>query len=92
MVELEFIKIDKTELQEGMYYCIKLYTNDTYYKGKLICKRWLHFKTEKGTFLFSHFYDFYQMVSKKYQIQQNMERRAVNKILQTITGDEFFQW
>ena len=35
---------------------------------------------------------YYQFVSKKKEIQQNMETRAINKLLQTVTGDECFEW
>lgn len=35
---------------------------------------------------------FYRLVSKKKEIQQAMETRAVNKILKMITGDELFEW
>ena len=51
-----------------------------------------------------HFYDdykvfhsypkryYYKFVSKKHEIQQNMETRAINKILCRIIGDEHFKW
>ena len=35
---------------------------------------------------------FYTIVSKKKQIQDAMEERALNKIIQKITGDETFKW
>ena len=34
----------------------------------------------------------YTIVSKKRQIQDAMEHRALNKIIQKITGDETFEW
>ena len=35
---------------------------------------------------------FYTIVSKKKQIQDSMEQRALNKIIQKITGDDSFEW
>jgi hypothetical protein len=35
---------------------------------------------------------YYKFVSKKKEIQQNMETRAINKVLQKIIGDDFFYW
>jgi hypothetical protein len=35
---------------------------------------------------------FYTLISKKKEIQQAMETRALNKILQKIIGDELFEW
>jgi hypothetical protein len=35
---------------------------------------------------------FYTLVSKKKEIQQSMETRALNKIIQNIIGDELFEW
>lgn len=35
---------------------------------------------------------FYTLVSKKKEIQQSMETRALNKIIQKIIGDELFKW
>ena len=35
---------------------------------------------------------FYQFLSKKRQIQEAMEKRALNKIIQKITGDDTFVW
>ena len=42
-----------------------------------------------------HYYPiryYYQFVSKKKEIQQAMETRALNKIVQKIIGDEHFEW
>jgi hypothetical protein len=38
------------------------------------------------------FYIFYELQSQKEKIQEAMERRAVNKILQKIIGDNHFVW
>jgi len=35
---------------------------------------------------------FYKFVSKKKEIQQAMETRALNIILKMVTGDELFEW
>jgi hypothetical protein len=35
---------------------------------------------------------FYRAIFKKRQIQQAMEQRAINMILQRITGDPNFEW
>ncbi len=35
---------------------------------------------------------YYKFVSKKKEIQQNMESRSINTILQRLIGDEHFQW
>ena len=35
---------------------------------------------------------FYTFISKKTQIQDAMEARALNKVLKKITGDELFIW
>jgi hypothetical protein len=35
---------------------------------------------------------FYTMISKKKEIQEAMEARALSKILNQITGDESFEW
>lgn len=35
---------------------------------------------------------FYEFVSQKSRIQSDMEHRAVNKIVQIILGDPYFQW
>ena len=35
---------------------------------------------------------FYKIKSSKERIQQAMEQRATNKLLQKITGDELFVW
>lgn len=35
---------------------------------------------------------YYKFVSKKKEIQQNMETRAINKVLQRIIGDDCFKW
>jgi hypothetical protein len=35
---------------------------------------------------------YYKFVSMKKQIQQNMETRAINKVLQRLIGDDNFQW
>jgi len=35
---------------------------------------------------------FYRAILKKRQIQQAMEQRAINLVLQRITGDPNFQW
>jgi len=35
---------------------------------------------------------YYKVKSKKERIQQQMEQRALCKILQTITGDDLFVW
>jgi hypothetical protein len=35
---------------------------------------------------------YYQFVSMKKKIQQNMETRAINKVLQRVIGDENFKW
>ena len=35
---------------------------------------------------------YYKFVSKKKEIQQYMETRAINSILQRVIGDEYFQW
>ena len=35
---------------------------------------------------------FYTVISKKKEIQQSMETRALNKIIQSITGDDLFEW
>jgi hypothetical protein len=35
---------------------------------------------------------YYKFFSKKKEIQQNMETRAINKVLQKIIGDNFFYW
>jgi hypothetical protein len=34
----------------------------------------------------------YQFVSQKARIQSDMERRAVNQIVQRLTGDACFEW
>ena len=42
-----------------------------------------------------HYYPiryYYQFISKKKEIQQAMETRALNKILKQIIGDEYFEW
>lgn len=42
-----------------------------------------------------HYYPmryYYEFVSKKKEIQQSMETRGLNKILQRIIGDENFEW
>lgn len=42
----------------------------------------------------AHFYNeiFYEPVFQRDKIQSDMERRAVNKLLQKITGDSNFTW
>jgi len=35
---------------------------------------------------------FYEFVSQKDRIQSDMERRAVNKIIRRLLGDECFEW
>ena len=45
-----------------------------------------------GTIQFHDIDTFYQWVSIKQRIQQDMEQRAVNQILQYITGDEHFKY
>jgi hypothetical protein len=35
---------------------------------------------------------YYKFVSMKKKIQENMETRAINKVLQRLIGDEYFEW
>ena len=35
---------------------------------------------------------FYKFVSQKARIQSDMERRAVNKIVRRLIGDNYFEW
>ena len=35
---------------------------------------------------------FYTIISKKKEIQQAMEKRALNKLLKKITGEDLFEW
>lgn len=46
----------------------------------------------KNCIVYYHIRDvrFYEFISIKYKIQQDMEMRAVNKILQQIIGDDMF--
>ena len=37
-------------------------------------------------------YTYYEIISKKKEIQDAMERRCVNLIIQQIIGDKFFVW
>lgn len=37
-------------------------------------------------------FKYYVFVSKKYKIQRRMEKRALDKILKRIIGDELFVW
>jgi len=39
-----------------------------------------------------HICNYYELVSKKKEIQESMESRALNLILQNIIGDKMFQW
>jgi len=48
-----------------------------------------------GVYLGYHIYDndfYYRLVSQKERIQQQMESRALQKILRTITGDSTFEY
>ena len=44
------------------------------------------------TFSYSIERKFYTLISKKKQIQDAMEARALNKVLKKITGEELFTW
>jgi len=44
------------------------------------------------TFSYSVERTFYTLISKKTQIQDSMEARALKKVLNKITGDELFIW
>jgi hypothetical protein len=47
---------------------------------------------ETTSFSFPRYSLFYKIILQKEKIQQNMENRALSKVLKKITGDDFFTW
>ena len=66
------------------YNCAKFHSIRVVYPVK-------YFYGERA-FHYNHKRYYYEFVSVKPQIQEAMEARAINKILQKITGDENFNW
>ena len=91
---MEFKKV--TELVPGKKYQICLtFLNYIGIYTHSVCRGMHNFVKINGRNNFqAHFYDetFYEPVFQKERIQTNMEKRAVNKLLQRIIGDASFSW
>jgi len=92
------------EVSELYYNCTyKIVADDEYvgvYKGKLwhpdLYLEFDHTRNISGHFQPPKYFlptrKFYKFVSQKKRIQCDMERRAVNMIIQHLIGDDCFQW
>ena len=67
-------------------------TNDMVIFKNVICINPIERPCGYVNFSYSIARKFYTLVSKKKEIQQTMETRALNKIIQTIIGDDLFEW
>ena len=90
-----FIPINVSSLQQGIKYKI-IINNEWHFRGKFdngfyFNHVWFNNKY-LGTIQFADTDIFYYYVSIKECIQQNMEKRALNSIIQRITGDVYFTW
>jgi|LauGreSBDMM110SN_4_FD.fasta_scaffold267892_1 hypothetical protein len=92
---MKFEKIEKvSQFVPGVNYNIQYHS---ILKGTFLRKEGnqLIFKTGFQSYtriqIVNH-YDFYVPIFQRNRIQSDMERRAVNKILQHITGDPTFSW
>ena len=66
------------------------------YKGHDInnCEIWKNHRllSIENTYYYMNHWTYYNLVPKKYSIQDAMESRAINKILKKITGDDTFNY
>lgn len=87
-----FVQVSIASLQPGVKYKIVVFNyaftgifmEGFYFKRVYFGNKYL------GTIQFHDTDTFYQWVSIKKRIQQEMERRAINQTLQYVTGDEHF--
>jgi nicotinamide mononucleotide adenylyltransferase len=88
-----------TVLVKDTKYKIVSVSNNTY-QGTFVSANYLHrFKNVYGydnlngnlNFI-PHYHKYYVPIFQKERIQSDMERRAVNLILQIIVGDPSFKW
>ena len=95
-----FEEINFYDLQIGNEYFITGEDNIIYYRGIFEGHAFTCAEFHSIQLVYPYFIDYvdrafhlypkryyYKFVSKKKEIQQNMETRAINKILQRITGD-----
>jgi hypothetical protein len=61
------------------------YSNYRFYLSFSLYKQLQRYKSD-------HICNYYEIVSKKKEIQEAMESRALNLILQNIIGDKMFRW
>jgi hypothetical protein len=62
------------------------YKNNIYYLSFSLYKQIQRYKSDE------HVCNYYELVCKKKEIQDAMESRALNLILQNIIGDKMFRW
>ena len=95
-MKMKFEKIEKvSQFVPGVNYNVKYGTST--WKGTFLRKdgNQIIFKTGFQCYRriqLINVYDFYVPIFQKERIQSDMECRAVNKILQHITGDPRFFW
>jgi len=97
---MEFFNISHRDLVEYNKYKVIFHGHTYIGRYSKVCPAYIvliqvTYKSDKIPFInipLSANYLLYEPLFKKKQIQQDMERRAVNMIVQRILGDPYFQW